>query len=158
MPAAAIITAVAAVYSASEQRKAGKEARKAAKMERRIAEAENVRSRRQAIRERVIQAARLENQAAGTGSAQSSGVQGGIASLGSQTAANIGFSTQIEALNNQRLSFLDAAAAAQGRAQMAATVSSVASSFSPGGSFYSAGTTTQPAIAGATKNASAGPG
>lgn len=149
---------VISAYSANEQSKANKAARKAAKVERRIAEAENVRSRRQAIRERAIQAARLENQAAGTGTTQSSGVQGGIASLGSQTAANIGFSTQIEALNNQRLSFLDAAAAAQGRAQMAATASSVTGEFAPGGSFYRAGTPIQPAIAGATKNASAGPG
>ena len=141
MPVAAIVTAVAAVYSANEQRKAGKEARKAAKMERRIAEAENVRSRRQAIRERVIQAARLENQAAGTGTTQSSGVQGGVASLGSQTASNLGFASQIEAMNNQRLSFLDAAAAAQGRAQMAATASSVAGSFAPGGAFASAAST-----------------
>ena len=144
MPVAAIVTAVAAVYSANEQRKAGKEARKAAKMERRIAEAENVRSRRQAIRERIIQTARLENQAASTGTTQSSGVQGGIASLGSQTASNLGFASQIEAMNNQRLSFLDAAAAAQGRAQMAATASSVAGEFAPGGAFYNAAGNPQP--------------
>lgn len=140
MPVVAVITAVAAVYSANEQRKAGKEARKAAKMERRIAEAENVRSRREAIRERLIQAARLENQAATSGTSDSSGVQGGIASLGSQTASNIGFSSQVESMNNQRLSFLDAAAAAQGRAQVGAAVGSVSSSFAPGGAFYTAPT------------------
>lgn len=136
MAFAAIVVAVAAAYSANEQQKSNKEARKAAKMERRIAEAENVRSRRQAIRERLIQAARIENQAAATGTTNSSGVQGGIASLGSQTASNIGFSSQVESMNNQRLNFLDAAAAAQGRAQVGSAVGSIAGGFAPGGAFY----------------------
>lgn len=149
MAFAAFVVAAAAIFSAGEQRKASKQARKAAKEERRMAEVENVRSRRQAIRERILQTEQLRNAGAIGGTLNSSGVQGGIASLGSQTAANIGFQTQLEGLNNRRLSFLDSAAAAQGRAATAQAVGSVASMFAPGGDLYSTSKTqTQPDYSG----------
>jgi len=125
-----IAALIIAAYGANEQRRSAAAQRKAVKRERRIAEVENVRSRRQAIRERLIQAEQLRNQGAVSGTMESSGVQGGIASIGSQTASNIGFSNQIDQLNQQRLSFLDAANQYQSNAGIASTVASSVNSIS----------------------------
>ena len=134
-----LIIAGSLLYGANEQRKASKQQRKAAQTERRMAEVENVRSRREAIRERILQTEALRNQAAVTGTMESSGFQGGVASLGSQTASNIGFQTQLESLNNQRLSFLDKSAKSISNAGTAQAIGSVSSMWTPGGAFYEAG-------------------
>jgi hypothetical protein len=140
MPVAAmVVMAVAATASAVQQRKASKQQRRASQTERRMAEVQNVRSRRESIRERILQTEALRNQAAVTGTMESSGFQGGVASLGSQTASNIGFQTQLVELNNQRLSFLDKSARAVNHAGTAQAVGSIASMWAPGGAFAGAG-------------------
>jgi len=127
MPWLIIAAIVAAAGSAVQQRKAGKQQKRASQREQRIADAENVRSRRQAIRERIIQQSQLNALGAATGTSASSGIQGASASLGSQTASNIGFQTQLEALNKERLSFLGKAAQAQTHAGTFEAVSKIAS-------------------------------
>jgi hypothetical protein len=113
---------VIAAYSANEQHKASVEQHRAAKQERRMAAAQNLRERKQAYRQMLVQQAQLQAAATNLGASQSSGAQGGIASIGTQTASNIGFQGQIEASNQQRLSFLDKAAQHTGKAQVANTI------------------------------------
>ena len=119
-----IMTAIVviAAYSANEQHKASVEQHKAAKQERRMAAAQNLRERKQAYRQMVVEQAKLSAAATNLGAAQSSGAQGGIAAIGSQTASNIGFQNQMEASNQQRLSFLDKAAQHEGKAAVANTI------------------------------------
>lgn len=106
----AIYYVIAAVIAAGASAESNRQQRKAAKAERKRAEAENVRSRRQAIREKIIATSEVSNLAAQTGTSASSGVAGGISSLSSQTASNIGFQSQLAALNEQRMGFLQKAA------------------------------------------------
>ncbi len=105
----AIAAVIATAASAYEQHEATKDRRKAIRRERQMAAAQNLRERKQAYRQMVIQQAQM--QAAGTnlGVAGSSGLQGGMASIASQTASNIGFQMSMERLNNIRLSWLDKA-------------------------------------------------
>ena len=128
MPAVVAVLAVASIYQSEQSRKA---ANKANRQEKRRAAAENLRERKQAYRQMLIQQAQM--QAAGTnlGVAGSSGLAGGIASLGTQTGANIGFQFQLDDLNNKRLSALNDAANHQA---MANNFSSAASFMSAAGS------------------------
>ncbi len=105
----AIAAAAAMTSAAYEQHEATKDRRKAIRRERQMAAAQNLRERKQAYRQMVIQQAQM--QAAGTnlGVAGSSGLQGGMASIATQTASNIGFQMNMEKLNNIRLSWLDKA-------------------------------------------------
>ena len=113
MPAAVAVLAVASIYESEQSRKA---ANRASRQEKRMAAAQNLRERKQAYRQMIIQQAQM--QAAGTnlGVAGSSGLAGGMASLGTQTGSNIGFQLQLDALNNKRLNALNSAASHQARA------------------------------------------
>lgn len=124
----AIVAAVLAVAGAAQQNRAARQQKRANRQQQRIAEAENVRSRRQAIRERLIQQSELAALGGATGTSASSGIQGGIASIGSQTAANLGFASQIEALNQNRLRALNRATSLQNSANVLTTASSIAGS------------------------------
>lgn len=126
MPAA--VVAVLTAYSVSEQRQARKAQQRAIKREKAISDAQAIKSQREAIRARIVQQAQIEATAANTGTTGSSGVEGGVASLGSQTGANIGLANQITALNNERLSFLNEASRREGNASAASSLASVAGS------------------------------
>lgn len=105
----AIAAAAAATSSAYEQHEATKDRRKAIRRERQMAAAQNLRERKQAYRQMVIQQAQIQQASSNLGVGASSGAQGAVASLGSQTASNIGFQMNMERLNNIRLSWLDKA-------------------------------------------------
>jgi hypothetical protein len=130
----AIVLVAASAYESEQSRKAQN---KANRQEKRRAAAENLRERKQAYRQMLIQQAQM--QAAGTnlGVAGSSGVAGGIASIGSQTASNIGFQFQLEALNNKRLAALNSAANHQAMANNFSSAASFVSGASNSGMFGS---------------------
>lgn len=105
----AIASAAAAASSAYEQHEATKDRRKAIRRERQMAAAQNLRERKQAYRQMVIQQSQMQAAGQNLGIGGSSGVAGGMASIATQTASNIGFQMNMEALNNIRLSWLDKA-------------------------------------------------
>lgn len=90
--AAATVGAIGSIY---QGRQASKAAAKAAEAEKRRAELENVRAARQAVRQARIAQATVINQGANTGTLNSSGVQGGVASIGSQSAGNLSYMMDI---------------------------------------------------------------
>lgn len=72
--------------------------------EHRKATVENLRSVRAAVRQARLARGTLTNMGANTGVSGSSGIQGGISSVGSQLSANLSFFTQMDTLNSQGLS------------------------------------------------------
>lgn len=91
----AVISAGATVYSANKQAKATKQAaaaqREATQAQSRSASVQAARDRMKQIREARIRAGAIAGSAGAAGVGQtSSGVAGSIASIGSQTASNIG--------------------------------------------------------------------
>lgn len=102
------IGAATAVYGAVEQRKAGKEAAAAAsrsaaeqrlqfQSQQRIADIRNARERAQIARQQRIQRGKIAATGANTGTSGSSGVVGGMASVDTQAATNLGVFGAIEA-------------------------------------------------------------
>lgn len=109
-------------YSASEQHEASQDQRAANRQERRAAAARNLRERKQAYRQMVVQQAQIAAMGQNMGVSGSSGVSGGIASAGSQTYSNIGFQSQLEQLNQKRLKYMDSASLHMQRADTAGSV------------------------------------
>lgn len=103
MGVTAAIAAVTSVYSTMQQAKA--QDRAAAASERQFkasekkADVQNTRSVRQQIRQARAAQASMTNVAAQTGGVGSSGLAGGMASVSSQTASNIGYMSQIAQAN-----------------------------------------------------------
>ena len=130
-----VVTAVIAVASIYESEQSRKAANRANRQEKRMAAAQNFRERKQAYRQMIIQQAQM--QAAGTnlGVAGSSGLAGGMASLGTQTGSNIGFQLQLDALNNKRLNALNSAANHQAMAGMYGAAASFSMSATSAGKF-----------------------
>jgi len=99
----AAIAAVTSVYSTMQQAKA--QDRAAAASERQFkaseqkADVQNTRSVRQQIRQARLAQASMTNVAAQTGGVGGSGLAGGMSSLGSQSASNIGYMSQIAQAN-----------------------------------------------------------
>ncbi len=96
---AAGTAAVGTVASASEQRKAGRAAERQYAAESRKAEIQNIRSVRQQIREARLAQASMVNVGAQTGGMGSSGLAGGVASVGTQLAGNLNYMQQIAEQN-----------------------------------------------------------
>ena len=99
------ITATLTAYSYGQQRRATKAA--AAAEEKRFAiteqkaEVQNVRSFRQAIRQQRLAQGAMMNVAAQTGGMGGSGIAGGMASAGSQTASTLGYMSEVAQYNTQ---------------------------------------------------------
>jgi hypothetical protein len=102
--ALAVFSLVSSVYSANEQRKEkkkqsalvekqAKEQREIAKVQKKRQEVANNRAVKQRIREYLSNRGELENQAANFGVSDSSGAAGGIGSLQSQVAGQVGFAS-----------------------------------------------------------------
>jgi hypothetical protein len=96
---AAGTAAVGTVASAQQQRKAGKAAERQYAAESRKAEIQNIRSVRQQIREARLAQASMLNVGAQTGGMGSSGLAGGVASVGTQLAGNLNYMQQIAEQN-----------------------------------------------------------
>jgi hypothetical protein len=100
MPAALpYIAAAASVASVVEQRKAGKAAEREAAASQKRAEIQNVRSVREQIRQARLAQSSMTNVAAQTGTMGSSAMAGGISSVGSQLAGNLGYMSDIAQQN-----------------------------------------------------------
>jgi hypothetical protein len=125
-----VITAVVAigatVYSVVQQSKAAKANKKANERAARIEAFRSARERGQALRQNRITAADLFARAANAGVAGSSGVQGALASQGSQAASELTFANQIDALNQERLRFLQRADSANANAALGGQIASIA--------------------------------
>lgn len=127
--AAAVVTAGAAIYGVVEQRKANKETRRANERAARIEAIRGQRERVSAAAQNRQLGAEVFAQSAAAGVQGSSGVQGALASLSTQGAANQNFAQTIDQLNQERLSFQRRADGAAGRAAIAGQVSSAAAPF-----------------------------
>jgi len=98
------------VAESKQQKRAAKKEKKAQRVQQAITEAQAQRERREAIQQQQQQQAQLANQGVLQGVGGSSGVQGGIGSIGTQTASNIGFQ-QGQLAGQQQISDLSQSAA-----------------------------------------------
>ena len=122
------------IYSGIQQ--AG-EQKKAAKVRDRQNALETQRRRRQGIREARIKRASAVNAASQFGAGETSGIAGGMSSLGSQAGAAAGFTSQQGQLSNLFSGYQQSAADFGTQAAIGRGVSSVGSTaFSILGSFY----------------------
>ena len=88
----AAIGAVGSIYSSNQARKQNKQAMRA---EQRRAEVQNVREVRSQVRSARLAQAAINNAGAISNTLGSSGVEGGIASIGSQLQGNLGYMSDI---------------------------------------------------------------
>lgn len=104
---AAVIGTVLSVVGTVKSAKAQKKASRAREQQQRVA---TRKSRRQAIRASVIARSKALATAQGAGTINSSGVSGGVQSVGSRLGSELGFSTQMSNLSRD-ISRLDQRAA-----------------------------------------------
>lgn len=131
MAVAAVVGAVAVAgtaYSVHEQRQARKEQRQANARAARIEAVRGQRERARALQANRIASADVFAASANAGVAGSSGVQGSLASFGTQAAVNFNFAEQVDTLNQERMRFLDRADAASTRAGYGSQVAGLATS------------------------------
>lgn len=98
---AAVIGAAATVATYQQQRKSAKAQARAQRAQQRQADIANARERRAAIRNARVQRASVESQAATTGIVGSSGVEGSLANITSETNSNISFLDQSQQLSSE---------------------------------------------------------
>lgn len=115
-------------YSIGEQAKAGRASQRAYEAEKRKAEIENVRKAREAVRQARIVQAQMQSQAALTGGMGSSGLAGGLASVGSQLAGNLNYMSDIASENTAIANAQMQAARASTNAAIAGQIGSFAGS------------------------------
>lgn len=89
----------AAKKQAANQQAQAEEMRQQAQLEDKRAEIQNTRALRTAVRQSRIARAIVTNIGANVGTSGSSGVQGGVASIGAQTAANQGYFSAMQGIN-----------------------------------------------------------
>ncbi len=106
------------IASASEQEKAGDAAHQRYLAEERKAQVENVFRVRQAVRQARLAQASMVNQAALSGGMGSSGLAGGLSSVGSQLAGNLSFMSDIAEENTAINTAIGAENRHLGRAQV----------------------------------------
>lgn len=124
----ALVTLLSAVYSADQQAKANKLQRRAADRDKAIADLQNIAERRRSIAASRRTLAEQEAAAASTGTTGSSGAAGGMASVQTGTAVNVGLQQTLADINKQRLSFLSSSQTRMMNAQLGQSVGSVAGS------------------------------
>lgn len=90
--AAVVAGTAGSIYSTNEARKSSKEA---ARAEQRRAEVQNVREVRSQVRAARLAQASITNAGAVSNTLGSSGVQGGVASVGSQLSGNLNYMSDI---------------------------------------------------------------
>lgn len=119
-------------YSVGEQAKAGRASQRAYEAEKRRAEIENVRKAREAVRQARIVQSQMQSQAALTGGMGSSGLAGGMASVGSQLAGNLNYMSQIAEQNTASANAQIQAARASTNAAIAGQIGSFITSANAG--------------------------
>jgi hypothetical protein len=120
--AAAALSAAGTVGSLVSQRRAASQQKKSFQAEQRRAEVENIRNVRQQIRQARLVQAGMTNVAAQTGGLGGSGLAGGISSVSSQTAGNLGYMSDIARENTAISNAQIASARAMGNAQVFGTI------------------------------------
>lgn len=123
------LTAGGEGYSIHEQRVAQKQQEKQQRLDQRRAEIANIRNRRKAIAQARVLQGQLENQAAVTGTSQSSGFQGQESALRSQASERVGAQAESIAINQEIANAQQQEAAATGRATTGRAVAQVPSTF-----------------------------
>lgn len=126
-----VVAAALAIGSLVAGEEARSEQRKASRLQRRLQERQNQRERLQQVREANIERARIRASAANAGTAESSGVQGGIAAVQQSAASNISFINQADNLQQGIASANRRAQDAAGASQALGQAASLAASFSP---------------------------
>ena len=142
MPALAVLAAVAAVgtvASIEQGRRAANATQAASEAERRRSEIESVYKARQSIRQARIAQAAMENQAALSGGMGSSGLAGGVSSVGSQLGGNLNYMASIAEENTNIFNFATTAAKASSNSQVYGAVGKLA------GTIFSGATGMSPA-------------
>ena len=119
-------------YSIDQQAKAGRASQRAYEAEKRKAEIENVRKAREAVRQARIVQAQMQSQAALTGGMGSSGLAGGLASVGSQLAGNLNYMSDIASENTAIANAQMQAARASTNAAIAGQIGSFVTSAQSG--------------------------
>ncbi len=122
----AAVGTTTAVASTVQANKASKAQQRGVDAQRQQAQAQANRSRRQAIRQNLIQRAQLQNQATAAGVSGGSGVAGGLSSATSQFGANLGFSGMQQGLQNNIFQAQSQAIGYQGRAAAFGSLSKLA--------------------------------
>lgn len=120
------IAAASAVKSVVDQRKAAKQQDRANKQAQRQEAYRSQRDRLQAVRQQRIANASAINQGAVSGLQGSSMIAGGISAFNSQTASNMQFTNQMDAMTMQRMQTLASADKLLNRANMFGQISSLA--------------------------------
>lgn len=110
-----IETGLKDITGITAQEKALKEQRRAQQLQRRQADIRAARQRIATVRESRIKRAQVQASAEAQGVGTSSGVTGGLGSLQAQTASQLSFMSQVQALGQQANTALDLAAKFQGR-------------------------------------------
>ena len=128
--AVAVVGTVSSTVSSNKARHAQEDA---AKAQQKISSRQNQRERLKQIREKRIGIAQIEQSGATQGAGDSSSVQGGVASLGSTTNANIAFINQIEGLQQNIQRNLEAAGRYQGQAAAFGAIASLGGSIATAG-------------------------
>lgn len=130
------IAAAATVKSMVDQRKAAKQQERANKQAQRQEAYRSQRERLQAVRQQRIANASAINQGAVSGLQGSSMIAGGISAFNSQTASNMQFTNQMDAMTMERMRTLASADKLLNRANMFGQVASLAGQgFSAAGGF-----------------------
>jgi hypothetical protein len=114
------------VAQAREQEKAGDAAHQRYLAEERKAQTENVFKVRQSVRQARLAQAAMTNQAALSGGMGSSGLAGGLSSVGSQMAGNLSFMSDIADENTTIMSAMGQEAKHMGKAQVYGQVGQLA--------------------------------
>jgi hypothetical protein len=127
-----LLAAGGAVQSAREQEKAGDAAHQRFLAEGRKAEAENVFRVRQSVRQARLAQAAMTNRAALSGGMGSSGLAGGLSSVGSQLAGNVSFMSDIADENTAILGAMGREASSMGKAQVYGQVGQLANTIFSG--------------------------
>lgn len=126
---AAGVGVVGTAMSIQQSHEATKERRKQQEIQQRTADVEAQRKRALMLRQSRIQRARIQNVAAQTGTAGSSGEYGALSSISSQTNANISFLDTTRQLTQQAGRASQRAADASGRAQTAGAIAGLANQY-----------------------------
>jgi len=123
---AAVVVGAATAYSAYQGYEAGKDQRRANRLAARQEAVRGQRERAQALRQNRINAATITAGSVASGLGGSSAVLGTLAAQGSNQASNFAFAEQINQLNAQRSSALDAAGQHASNAGIAGGVANIA--------------------------------
>lgn len=136
----AAIGAATSIYSAVESSKASSKAARAQQeqinVQKQQAELQNIQSTRSMARDRYRAQGRVLNVGALTGTSSSSGIAGGVSSIGAQYAGNLSYMSDSADLKDQEFAASMRYASAQGDMGRAQSIGAIGGAFSSLGSYF----------------------